>query len=104
MDYLIQLLIEQLAADGIELTSIPAFVRDVSRILVTNPPRNLEALNDRLYLSGWEGIDLDSFTVQLILANLVPDLIYERAYSQETKTGPENTQDRLAGERRRLHS
>jgi hypothetical protein len=104
MDYLIQLLIEQLVAEGVEFTSIPAFVRDVSRILVTNPPRNLEALNDRLYFLGWEGINLDSFTIQLIMANLVPDLISEPSYSQEMKTGPENAQDRLDGERRRLHS
>lgn len=90
MDYLIQLLIEQLVAEGIELTSIPAFVRDVSRIVATDPPRNLEALNDRLHFLGWDGIDLDGFSLQLIMANLVPDLIYERAYSQETKTGLEN--------------
>lgn len=63
MDYFIQLLIDQLVAKGIELTSIPAFVRDVSRILATNPPRNLKALNDRLHFSGWDGIDLDSFTL-----------------------------------------
>ncbi|UCB50970.1 MAG: hypothetical protein JSW56_08990, partial [Deltaproteobacteria bacterium] len=59
MDYLIQLLIEQLVAEGIELTSVPAFVRDVSRIVATAPPRNLDALNDQLHLLGWEGIDLD---------------------------------------------
>jgi hypothetical protein len=64
MDYLLQLLIEQLVAEGIALTSIPAFVRDVSRILATNPPRNLAELNDRLHLLGWEGIDLDGFTLQ----------------------------------------
>lgn len=104
MDYLLQLLIEQLVAEGIELTSIPAFVRDVSRILATNPPRNLEELNDRLHLLGWEGIDLDGFTLQLIMANLDPDLICEPAHSQETKTGPENAPNTLEWKRRRLHS
>jgi hypothetical protein len=83
MDYLLQLLIEQLVAEGIALTSIPAFVRDVSRILATNPPRNLAELNDRLHLLGWEGIDLDGFTLQI---------------------GPENAQNRLAWHRWRLHN
>jgi hypothetical protein len=104
MDYLLQLLIEQLVAEGIELTSIPAFVRDVSRIVATTPPRNLEELNDRLHPLGWEGIDLDGFTLQLIMANLDPDLICEPAHSQEMKTGPENAQNRLEWKRRRLHS
>ncbi len=104
MDYLIQLLIEQLVAEGIELTSVPAFVRDVSRIVATAPPRNLDALNDQLHLLGWEGIDLDGFTLQLIMANLDPDLICEPAHSQEKKTGPENAQNRLAWHRWRLHN
>jgi hypothetical protein len=104
MDYLIQLLIERLVAEGIELTFIPAFVRDVSRIVATNPPQNLEAVNDQLHLLGWDGIDLDGFSLQLIIANLVPDLIYERAYSQEKKTGLGNPQNTLIWKRRRLHS
>ncbi len=77
MDYLMQLLIDQLVAEGVELTSIPAFVRDVSRILATNPPRNLEGLNDRLHLLGWDDMHLDGFTLQLIMANLDPNLICE---------------------------
>jgi hypothetical protein len=104
MNHLIQLLIDQLLAEGIELNSIPAFVRDVSRIVATNPPRNLDALNDQLHLLGWDGIDLDGFTLQLIMANLVPDLILAPAYSQETKTGPDNALNRLEWKKRILHS
>ena len=104
MDYLLQLLIEQLIAEGIEHTSIPAFVRDVSRIVATNPPRNLEALNDQLHILGWDGIDLDGFTLHLIMANLVPDLIVEPAYLQESRTGHQNAPNRVDWKRRRLHS
>ena len=100
MDYLMQLLIEQLIAEGIELTSIPAFVRDVSRIVATTRPRNLEEVTDQLHHLGWDGIDLDGFTLQLIMANLVPDFILAPAYLQENKTGPQNAPNGVAWKRR----
>lgn len=91
MDYPVRLLIEQLVAKGIELTSIPAFIRDVLYAVAANPRTSLTQLNRRLQFSAWNDIELDDFTLQLIALNFESDIISEPTHSPERAPNPEKS-------------
>ena len=73
MGPLIRILIDRLARKGMEVTTIPAYIRDLGNSIAGDKASNLEELNKRLHLLGWDDIDLDDYTLQLILAVFEPD-------------------------------
>ena len=69
MERIITTLIERLVGKGMEINTIPAYIRDLANILAVNSHLSLEELNDRLRSLGWDDFELDDHTLQLILAN-----------------------------------
>ncbi|UCG66381.1 MAG: hypothetical protein JSW12_04970 [Deltaproteobacteria bacterium] len=80
MEQLIRILIERLTRKGIEVTSIPAYIRNFANTIVTHPSISLEELNDHLQLLGWDEFALDNDIFYLMLATLEPDLAYDPDY------------------------
>jgi hypothetical protein len=76
MDLIIRALIERLAAKGMELSSIPAFIRNLANALAAHPQMSLPELNRRLHMLGWNDIELDVYTLQLVLSSFDSGLDY----------------------------
>ena len=57
-----------------EVTSIPAFIRNVGNAVVAFPSISLQELNNHLRLSGWDNFELDTYTFYLMLATFDLDL------------------------------
>ncbi len=74
MKRLIKALIELLVSKGMELTSIPAFIRNLANTLAADPHLTLEELNRQIHALGWHNFDLDFYTLQLILATFESDV------------------------------
>jgi hypothetical protein len=70
----IGMLIEHLCLKGIEVTSIPSFLRYLAHELIENPYASTRELSRHVQLSGWDAIELDDFTLYLILGIFEPDL------------------------------
>ena len=70
----IGMLIEHLCLKGIEVTSIPSFLRYVTHELIANPNASTRELTRHVQLSGRDAIELDDFTLYLILGIFEPDL------------------------------
>jgi hypothetical protein len=73
VDPLIRTLIDRLAWKGVEISSIPAFLRNLAYCMTRHPQSNLSELNENVRLSGWDDIELDALTVHLILATFNSD-------------------------------
>lgn len=73
MERLIRILIEILAGKGMDLASIPEYVRDLGNILFTNPHMTMDELKRHLSLLGWNHFDLDLQTLYLIVATFGAD-------------------------------
>jgi len=73
MEQQIRILIEVLVSKGIEITAIPAFIRDVGTSIATNPAISLLELNSHLQLLGWGDFKLDDDTFYLIIVTFEPD-------------------------------
>jgi hypothetical protein len=67
-------MIDRLVNKGMEITSIPALIRNVANLIAINPYISLSELNDRMHSLGWDTIDLDQYTLDLIIAVLGSDL------------------------------
>ena len=70
---IITTLIERLVGKGIEINTIPAYIRDLANILAMNSHLTLEEFNGRLRSLGWDDFELDDHTLQLVLANFETD-------------------------------
>lgn len=68
MDQIIRSLIERLAGKGLEISIIPAYIRDLANIIVGNGYLSLPELNRQLQLLGWDDFELDDRTFQLLMA------------------------------------
>ena len=73
MDCIIRILIERLVAKGMEISAIPAFIRNLANIVAVNAYLSREELNRQLELTGWHDFELDDHTLQLIMTVLVGD-------------------------------
>jgi hypothetical protein len=51
-----------------DIKAIPAYVRNVARCLADEPTLNLQDLNTRLNLLGWDDFELDGVSFYLLLA------------------------------------
>jgi len=100
MKQLIKLLIDHLASKGMEVTSIPAYIRNFAHTLVAHPSMNLQELNSHLRLLGWDDFKLDNDTFYLMLATFEPDLAFE-SVNWIDHTFNSNTPPKLADKRER---
>ena len=75
MDRIRNVLLERLASKGMEVSNIPAYMRDVANSITANGYFSLRDVNKRLNLLGWQNFKLDDHTLQLIIAYLEIDSI-----------------------------
>lgn len=73
MDCIIRILIERLVVKGMEISAIPAFIRNLANKFAVNAYLSREELNRQLELTGWHDFDLDDRTLKLIMTVLVSD-------------------------------
>jgi hypothetical protein len=77
MDKLIKILIDRLVGKGMEISMIPAYVRDLANLIAMNRYSDLHELNRRLELLGWNDFEIDDYTLQLFTAVFEPSLEYK---------------------------
>ena len=77
MERLTTILIQRMVRKGMEITTIPTYVRDLVNTLAVNGYLSLQELNGRLQSLGWDDFELDDYTLQLIIATFEPDLAYK---------------------------
>ena len=65
MDELIHILIERLLNKGLEITSIPAYVRDLANTIAVNGYSGPGELNRRLQTLGWDDLEIDEYTLEI---------------------------------------
>jgi len=80
MEQFIRMLMAHLVSKGMEITAIPAFIRDVATIIATNPAISLRELNSHLQLLGWGDFELDYYIFYLIIGTFEPDLACKPTY------------------------
>ncbi len=70
MTQITEVLIQRLVEKGLSPETIPGFVRDVANTISEDPHTELDIVNKRLWMLGWNPIELDYHTFQLLIANL----------------------------------
>jgi hypothetical protein len=63
-----QILFERLRQHGVNTEETPALLRDLSKILESNPGIDPAAASSKLQLLGWNGVTLDYQAFQLAQA------------------------------------
>ena len=59
-----------------EITSIPAYVRDLANSIAVTGYMSTGELNRRLETLGWDDIEIDEYTLELVTAMFEPDIQY----------------------------
>jgi len=77
VDELIKVLIKRLVNKGMEITSIPAYVRDLANTMAETGNMGPGALNQRLEILGWDDFQLDEYTLELVTAMFDQDIEYK---------------------------
>jgi len=77
MEVLIRILVRRLVGKGMEISTIPGYIRDLANTMVANGYSSLQELNKRMQSLGWDDFKLDDYTLQLIIATFEPDLAYK---------------------------
>ena len=93
MKKLIRVLIERLVQRGMELTSIPAYIRDLGNVIAAHGYAGVQDLNNRLRLLGWNDVDLDDRTLELIIAVFELDFNYRPPHWFDDAVDPEYAHD-----------
>ena len=93
MKQLIRLLIERLVQKGLELTSIPAYIRDLGNVIAAHGYAGVQDLNNRLRLLGWNDVELDDRTLELIIAVFELDFSYRPPHWFDEAIDPEHVYD-----------
>jgi len=68
LDRVNEVLIDRLKDKGLAPAEITLFIRDVARSFTEDSYTGLQEMNRRLHALGWESIELDDHTMQLIIA------------------------------------
>jgi hypothetical protein len=68
MDVLHNILLQRLINKGLSRDMLPGFIRNLTRTLYSNPDITLRELNHKLDWLGWNQIEIDMHTLDLILA------------------------------------
>jgi hypothetical protein len=69
MNGLHDILLQRLINKGLSREMIPGFVRNVTRTVFSRPDITLRELNRRLDWLGWDQIEIDMHTLDLMLAD-----------------------------------
>jgi len=69
MDRVNEVLINRLKDKGLVPAEITLFIRDVARTFTEDSYTGLRKTNRRLHVLGWDTIDLDDHTMQVIIAS-----------------------------------
>jgi len=77
MKELTGILVKRLAGKDMEVSTIPAFFRDLANTIVAHGYSSLRELNGRLWSLGWDDFELDDYTLQLIIAIFERDLAHK---------------------------
>jgi len=89
MKSLIRILIERLVNKGMEITSIPAFIRNLATCISNDPDISMQDLNIYLRSLGWEDFELDSYTLNLVMATFESDFKHQpNEFSIKTRFNP----------------
>ncbi len=83
MKSLVNILVERLGEKGMEVTIIPAYIRDLANILADNSLLSLQELNRKLHVIGWDDLELDEYTLQLIIAVIEQDYTFRLPHGFE---------------------
>jgi hypothetical protein len=73
MTLLTKVLIHRLAKKGLLPGEIPGFIRDVANAVSSNHSMELSGINNWMSTLGWNSIELDDHTFQLLIASLDND-------------------------------
>ena len=65
-------LMHRLEGKGINAQDVPGFIRSLVQVLAVYPQLSLGEINRILCYLGWDDVDLDYHTFQLVIANLKP--------------------------------
>ena len=74
MEQHIRILIQHLVDKGMEVTSIPDFIKTVTLTLLADPGMSVQELTRHLQALGWDNVELDAATLYLLLATFDPDV------------------------------
>jgi hypothetical protein len=67
MSQLKKMLFRRLQNKGMQLSTIPGFMRSLSNSCYLNPNMNLFQVNQHLRYMGWDDVELDYYTFQLAI-------------------------------------
>jgi hypothetical protein len=83
MKQLIRALMMRLAGKGMEVSDIPAYIRNVANTIVAHPALSIEELNGHLQNLGSKNVELDNHTFLLILATFEPEILDNLSYRSD---------------------
>ncbi|UCH07507.1 MAG: hypothetical protein JSV55_00460 [Deltaproteobacteria bacterium] len=83
MKQLMRALMMRLAGKGMEVSDIPAYIRNVANTIVAHPNLGIEELDGYLHNLGWKNVELDNYTFMLILATFEPELLDDLGYRSD---------------------
>ena len=69
MDRLNEALTQRLEKKGLSPVAIPGFIRNVANTMSASHRIGMEEMNRRLHLLGWDTVELDYQTLELIIAS-----------------------------------
>jgi len=69
MNQLTEIMISRLEKKGVQLDIMPGFIRDLVNTISIDHQTNLQELNKKLHLLGWDDFELDEYTLELIIAS-----------------------------------
>jgi hypothetical protein len=64
------ILLKRLKSKGLDPSLIPGLIKDISNTMLNIRYVTLEQVNERLRFLGWDNIELDEHTFQLVIAHL----------------------------------
>lgn len=70
----IRILIQHLFDKGMEVTSMPDFIKTVTLTLLADPGMSVQELTRHLQVLGWDDVELDAATLYLLLATFDPEV------------------------------
>jgi len=73
MNQLTEILILRLEKKGLTPLEVSGFIRDVVNSISVNCLVGIQEINNRLHLLGWNPVELDDHTLQLIIASFEAD-------------------------------
>jgi hypothetical protein len=69
MDTLRDIMLQRLQRMGLPTEAVPGFMRNLRQLMADKRHLGLHQINQRLQWLGWTDIELDEYTLQLIMAD-----------------------------------